>query len=183
MPTETNRVDAVAQATVPVTFDFGYGDPDLPAISSGNTAAATFATSEATPGVWDIGPTPAGGPFGDTGARQGTVSTAMIAHTLGFDTNTSSSTGDIWQQTVDPNAANYTPLTLQPGQTGTMTLTITPSGRSGKVVRGTLYVDVFNSALRHRRRGRRGALRVLDQVTLRRARAERERPELRLVTC
>ncbi len=147
MPTETNRVDAVARATVPVTFDFGYGDPDLPAISHGNTAAATFATSEATPGVWDIGPTPAGGPFGDAGAPTGTVSTAMIAHTLGFDTNTSSSTGDIWQKTVDPNAASYTPLTLQPGQTGTMTLTITPSGRSGRVVRGMLYVDVFGLQL------------------------------------
>ena len=81
-----------------------------------------------------------------------------------------------------PERADYTPLTLQPGQTGTMTLTITPSGRSGKVVRGTLYVDVFNARAGHRRRGRRGALRVLDQVTPRRARAERERPELRLVT-
>ncbi len=146
MPTETTRVDAVAQATAPVTFDFGFGDPDLPAISDGNTAAATFATRGATPGLWDIAPTPAGGPFGDAGAQKGTVSTAMIAHTLGFDTNTSSSTGDIWQQTVDPNAADYTPLTLQPGQKGTMTLTITPSGRSGKVVRGTLYVDVFSLA-------------------------------------
>ena len=27
-----------------------------------------------------------------------------------------------------------------------MTLTITPSGRSGKVVSGTLYVDVFSLA-------------------------------------
>ena len=59
MPTETNRVDAVAQATVPVTFDFGYGDPDLPAISSGNTAAATFATSEADAGVVASGHAPA----------------------------------------------------------------------------------------------------------------------------
>ena len=37
MPTQTNEVDAVAQATEPVTFDWGYGDPDLPAISSGNS--------------------------------------------------------------------------------------------------------------------------------------------------
>ena len=63
MPTQTNEVDAVAQASEPVTFDWGYGDPDLPAISSGNTASATFKTPEATPGVWFIGPTPAGGPF------------------------------------------------------------------------------------------------------------------------
>jgi Subtilase family len=148
VPTQTNTIDAVAQASEPVTFDFGpeFGDPDLPAISSGNSAAATFATRAATPELWDIAPTTVG-PFGDTGAAKGTVSTAMIAHTLGFDTNTSSSTGDIWQQAVDPNAADFTPLTLQPGQKGTMTLTITPSGRSGKVVRGTLYVDVFGLQL------------------------------------
>jgi hypothetical protein len=105
MPTETNRVDAVAQATEPVTFDFGFSDPDLAAISSGDTASATFTTSEASPGNWFIGPTPAGGPFGDAGAPTGTVSTALIAHTLGFDLNTSSSTGDLWQETVDPKRA------------------------------------------------------------------------------
>ncbi len=147
MPTETNQVDAVAQATEPVTFDFGYGDPDLPAISAGDTASATFRTQEASPGVWFIGPTPAGGPFGDAGAPKGTVSTALIAHTLGFDLNTSSSTGDIWQQTVDPNAPAYNPLVLGPGDHGSMTLTITPSGRAGKVVRGTLFVDVFSLRL------------------------------------
>jgi hypothetical protein len=144
MPTETNQVDAVAQATEPVTFDFGFGDPDLAGISSGNTASASFSTPEATPGGWGIFPTPIG-PF--TGpAPAGTVSTAMIARTRGFDTNTSSDTGDIWQQTVDPNAAEFTPLTLKPGEKGTMTLTITPSGRSGKVVRGILYVDTFTGA-------------------------------------
>jgi hypothetical protein len=147
MPTETNRVDAFAQASEPVTFDFGFGDPDVPAISSGNSAAATFATRAATPGLWEIAPTPARGPFGDAGAPKGTVSTAMIAHTLGFDTNTSSSTGDIWQEAVEPSAADFRPLTLQPGQEGTMTLTITPSGRTGRVVRGTLFVDVFSVQL------------------------------------
>jgi len=147
MPTETNQIDAVAQATEPVTFDFGYGDPDLPAISSGDTASATFRTLEASPGIWFIGPTPAGGPFGDAGAPKGTVSTAMIAHTLGFDLNTTSSTGDVWQQTVDPNAPGFSPLTLGPRQRGTMTLTITPSGRPGTIVRGTLFVDVFSLRL------------------------------------
>ena len=146
MPTQTNQVDAVAQASEPVTFDWGYGDPDLPAISSGNSASATFKTPAASPGVWFIGPTPAGGPF-SAPVPTGTVSTAMLANTRQFDTDTSSSTGDIWQQTVDPNAADFTPLTLGPGQRGTMILTITPSGKKGKVVNGTLYVDVFSGRL------------------------------------
>jgi hypothetical protein len=146
MPTQTNEVAAVAQASEPVTFDWGFGDPDLPAISSGNSASATFKTPEASPGVWFIGPTPAGGPF-SAPVPTGTVSTAMLVNTRQFDTDTSSSTGDIWQQTVDPNAADFTPLTLGPGQRGTMTLTITPSKQKGKVVNGTLYVDVFSGRL------------------------------------
>lgn len=146
MPTQSNRVDAIAQASEPVTFDFGYGDPDLAAIGSGDTAAASFSTPDASPGIWFIGPTPAGGPF-DTAVPTGTVSTALIAHTRGFDLNTNSSTGDIWQETVDPNAPGFTPLTLAPGDHGTMTLTITPSGRKGKIVRGTLFVDVFSGRL------------------------------------
>jgi hypothetical protein len=146
MPTQTNEVDAVAQATEPVTFDWGYGDPDLPAISSGNSASATFKTPEASPGIWFIGPTPAGGPF-SAPVPTGKVSAAMLVNTRQFDTDTSSSTGDIWQQTVDPNAADFTPMTLGPGQRGTMTLTITPSKKKGKVVNGTLYVDVFSGRL------------------------------------
>lgn len=53
VPTETNALDVAAQGSEPVTFDFdfGFGDPDLAAISSGDTAAAHFATREATPGL------------------------------------------------------------------------------------------------------------------------------------
>jgi hypothetical protein len=36
------------------------------------------------------------------------------------------------------------PITLNPGQTGTITVTITPSGDPGTVVRGTLYIDNFD---------------------------------------
>ena len=35
-------------------------------------------------------------------------------------------------------------MTLGPGQSGTITLTITPSGRKGTVVRGFVAVDTFN---------------------------------------
>ena len=58
VPTETNSLDAFAQASEPVTFDFGWGDPDLAAVSSGNSAAAHYASRVATPGLWSIAPDP-----------------------------------------------------------------------------------------------------------------------------
>jgi hypothetical protein len=37
------------------------------------------------------------------------------------------------------------PVTLAPGQSTTITVTITPAGASGSTVRGTLYIDDFNN--------------------------------------
>jgi hypothetical protein len=55
----------------------------------------------------------------------------------------SASSGDVWAFSVDPNAT-YTPLSLGPGQSGTITLTFTPNVPKGTVVRGFLGVDTFN---------------------------------------
>jgi hypothetical protein len=146
VPTETNAVGAFAQASnQPVDFDFGYGDPDIASTGSGDTAEA-FYQGQATPGIWDIAPEPVG-PFGDnTGATPGTISAGLVANTLGFDDqDTTESTGDLEDQTVNPSAAPYTPLTLSPGQSGNMALTITPTGKNGKVVNGTLFVDVYDN--------------------------------------
>jgi hypothetical protein len=38
------------------------------------------------------------------------------------------------------------PLTLQPGQRGTITVTFTPQGKKGDVVRGVIYIDDINSS-------------------------------------
>jgi len=145
MPTQTNRVTAAAQASEPVTFDWGFGDPHLVAVSSGNSAAGQFSAQEATPGVWFIAPAPIG-PFSGP-ATPGTVSTGLLAHTRAFDLDASPSTGDVWKNVVDPNDPGFDLLTVAPGKKGTMTLTITPSGRKGRTVRGTLYVDAFSNAL------------------------------------
>jgi hypothetical protein len=45
---------------------------------------------------------------------------------------------------ADTPPAQTGPLTLNPGQTGTIIVTITPSGTSGSVVHGTLYIDDFD---------------------------------------
>jgi hypothetical protein len=47
----------------------------------------------------------------------------------------------------DLNAPAFNPVTVKPGKTGTLKLTITPSGHPGDVVHGTLYVDAFSSFL------------------------------------
>jgi hypothetical protein len=45
---------------------------------------------------------------------------------------------------VGPAAVSDTPLTLRPGQSGTIMVTITPSGAPGAAVRGTLFIDSFD---------------------------------------
>jgi hypothetical protein len=62
-----------------------------------------------------------------------------------FDANVTASTGDFWAESVDPNAPPFTPLTLTPGQSGTITLTFTPSGRRGHVVRGFIGLDTVSA--------------------------------------
>jgi hypothetical protein len=39
--------------------------------------------------------------------------------------------------------AGFSPVTILPGQTGVITVTITPSGTPGTVVSGNLYVDDY----------------------------------------
>jgi hypothetical protein len=68
-----------------------------------------------------------------------------IADSNPFDTNVTASSGDVWRQSVDATAP-YTPLSLAPGQTGTITLTFSSPGHEGKLVRGFVDVDTFNLA-------------------------------------
>ena len=51
----------------------------------------------------------------------------------------------MWASSVDPAAfSSYAPLTLDPRQSGTITVTFTPSGRRGHTVDGFIGVDTFN---------------------------------------
>ena len=61
-----------------------------------------------------------------------------------FDSAVTSDTGDVWQQAVDPEAAPYTPLTLAPGQAGTINVVFTPNAAPGTVVSGWVAIDTFN---------------------------------------
>ena len=144
VPTNTNALVVGAQGTVPITLEVGwaFGDPDVIGVSSGNNAVAALAAPEVAPGIF-FGVPEATGPF--TTGTNGTVNLAAVANTNPFDSAVTSTSGDAWAQSVNASAP-YTPVTLDPGQTGTITLTITPSAAKGTVVRGFIGVDTLNLA-------------------------------------
>jgi hypothetical protein len=143
MPTEASSVSVSATASLPIMFDYGpnQGDPDL--VSSAGTAPSASYTSPAgnlTNGFWfatpsEIGPYPSGAPTG-------TVSMAMSATFKAFDQSVTSDTGDLELASLDPSTT-FSPVVIQPGQSATINITITPSGSSGTQVNGTLYIDDF----------------------------------------
>ena len=148
VPTQTDTVLGGADATAPILLEmgfdvFGEGDPDLLGQSSGTQAAAAYSAREVANGPWFLAPA-LRGPF--DAPSHGTANVGMLGHTKAFDHDTASSSGDVWQQTVDDGQqpSDYSPLTLQPGQSGKITVTFTPRGRRGDKVRGVLYVDDFS---------------------------------------
>jgi subtilisin family serine protease len=144
VPTGTDAFTVTAQATVPITMDISAanGDPDVLGSSAGGSSVAALGAPEIAPGFFFALPE-ATGPF--TTATTGTVNLAAVANTNPFDPAVSASSGDVWQQSVNAGAP-YTPLSLGPGQTGTITLKITPNAPKGTVVRGFAAVDTFNLA-------------------------------------
>ena len=153
VPTMTHSVSASASSSVPVMFNFGPfpGDPDE-ASSYGRTASALYpldkVVTPVTQGLWFAAPSELG-PYAVQGAAMTTVTTAMSAMTQGFDTSAIPATGDFWKFAVAPLAASasYNLFAVNPGQTRTINLTVTPSAPSGTVVRGMLYIDDFADSL------------------------------------
>jgi hypothetical protein len=145
VPPGTNALGTIAQATLPINMDTSYfsGDPDFGGPSFGNVAVNRLFAPEVAPGPFFALPE-ASNPDGPDGLPPGSkVNLAGLANTYGFNDQVSTSTGDVWEQSVNPNAP-YTPLTLDPGQSGTITVTFTPSGRRGHTVDGFIGVDTFN---------------------------------------
>lgn len=142
VPPGTNVLLVGARATAPITMDvsWAFGDPDVLGFSFGNNSVAALFAPEVAPGFFFALPE-ATGPF--VAPTTATVNLAAVANTYRFDSSVAASSGDVWAQSVDPNAT-YTPLHLAPGQSGTITVTFTPTGPAGTVVRGFLGVDTLN---------------------------------------
>ncbi|MGH9476438.1 MAG: S8 family serine peptidase [Terriglobales bacterium] len=149
VPSETKGLLAQAEATAPIEFDFApyQGDPDLfgapGALDNGFPTASGFyspARGHVQAGLWQVTPAEIG-PFPASGVPAGEVVVGMLASTKAFDPAMSSPTGDFWLQALTGANSLAAPVDLQPGQSTTINVTITPSAPSGTVVKGILYVD------------------------------------------
>lgn len=129
--------------STPIMFDVSpyWGAPDVvsPPSSSGITSV-----SVPNPIASEWAPTPDEvGPFAGPAPSEPYSSSGSV-QTLGFDTAASPSTGDLWYDAVG-GSESLNPLFLNPGQSGTMTVTYTvPTGASGTRWSGTMYVETFD---------------------------------------
>jgi hypothetical protein len=145
VPTNSTAINLQASTTGSRAIQFdsqtASGDPDI-ASTFGTTAAASFAADPVAQGAWDIAPNE----YGPGGAGPGPtepVTTSASVTTSPFDPAVSSPTGDLEADSANPatSLAQFKPITVGPGQTATIPVTITPTGASGSHVSGTLYLD------------------------------------------
>jgi hypothetical protein len=154
VPTETSNLAVTQTSSLPGMFDFSpfNGDPDTASSSSGpgalcsTTESASYSPSggTVTAGLWEGGPTECG-PYSQV-APAGTATISMTAQTKAFDPAVTSAPGDLWLLATNPSGS-FSPVTINPGQTVTINVTITPSAASGTVVSGDLYVDDYASGV------------------------------------
>jgi hypothetical protein len=145
VPTHSTQFQAQATTTgsTPLLFEsqFVGGDPDL-ASTVGTTASLSFSDNPIATGEWDVLPIEYG-TFGTTGPPSESATTSASVVTSPFDTAVSSPTGDLEADSANPatSLGSFAPITVGPGQTATIPVTITPNGASGTTVSGTLYLD------------------------------------------
>jgi hypothetical protein len=140
VPPFSTRLDVEAATTVPIDFATSpdFGAPEVLS-STGNDAIATYTAPDIPASIWscpptEIGPGPATATTYDCGAD---------ATTKAFDPSVTSSTGNIWSA-LENLTPDYAPLTLAPGQSGDITVTIAPGGSPGQSVSGFLAVETFS---------------------------------------
>jgi len=148
VPTQASSASTASTASLPIMFDWGpfQGDPDLSSHNPGSgPLCSTTETASYNPpggtvqnGFWGAAPTECG-PYSGP-APAGTADSAMSVVAKQFDTSVTSTTGDLELAAINP-AASATPVVINPGQSATIDVTITPSAAPGTVVTGTLYVD------------------------------------------
>lgn len=156
VPPGTDRLTAVAASSTPAQLELSgtAGSPDvfgdLKEAQDGSAVSVVkdfgSARQPVVPGFWSsyvqqIGPFPA------AGAPSGTSTITADAHTLAFDPALTSSTNDPFAAAVNASAPPLAPVTVQPGATGSLQVTITPHGRKGSTVHGVLYLVTAPSAL------------------------------------
>jgi hypothetical protein len=139
VPSHTTALHAAVSSPDPLYFDFSwsFGDPDLGS-TTGKTATGSYTAAEVPDGYWGITPALLG-PFGVNPPDNVVGTASMTATTAAFDPAVTAPTGDLWLGSTDADAT-FAPYVVQPGQSVTIPVTITPEGTAGTVVSGTLYI-------------------------------------------
>jgi hypothetical protein len=139
VPSHTTAVKATVSSPASLFFDISYpfGDPDLIS-TQGKTATDSYSAPDIPAGTWSVTPFLVG-PTGSKPAKNVTATVSMTATTAAFDPAVSAPTGDLWLGSTDATAG-FTPYVVNPGQSVTIPVTITPQGSSGSTVSGTIYV-------------------------------------------
>jgi hypothetical protein len=132
-----------ATSTVPITLDTSpaFGTPDVEADSIGNSAVALATASELPASAWSCAPAeqgPFAGPVPST-----TFTCGALAVTNEFAPDVATSAGNFWAD-LELGTSTYNPLVLNPGQSATITVAISPTDAKGTRVKGFLTLESFN---------------------------------------
>ena len=160
VPTHTSSISVKQTSTIPAMTDLSTvtgGDPDvgLSGLSKGSLCAKSVTGSYTpsggwvTSGNWGPGPTECG-PFKALVSANGTATDTLTVKAAAFDTTVTSQTGDLEQLATGVAAGNTAvsnAVELQPGQSATVNVTITPTNAFNVVDSGTLYLDTLQSGV------------------------------------
>jgi len=143
VPTDTSAVQASLTGSAPVTFDTEpfSGDPDLYAVSSGHSASVNYNSGDVVQsGLWLLNPSQFGPYNGEPPAVTASANFSIV--TQAFDPTVDPSTGNMWLVNNGLAApSSFKPVYLQPGQSATIPLTITPTASPGSHVSGFINLD------------------------------------------
>lgn len=148
VPPGTTGLTMTATSGVPAIGELLSGTQGITAVGnlaraqSGSTVSVAKVTEKQDTvqmGIWytDVNEV---GYVGPEGAPTADSTVGLSASTPGFDPDVTSSTGDFWRVATDPNADLGSPVTIQPGQSATITVTITPTAKPGTAVSGVLDI-------------------------------------------
>jgi hypothetical protein len=141
VPPFSTNLEVAAASTVPINFTTSpnFGTPEIGSVTHGTNALITYTAPDIAASVWSCPPTEIGpGPSVSAPFACGAVATTKT-----FDPAVGSSTGNVWSWLEGLTGTPH-PLELQPGQSGDITVTITPGGSVGQVVSGFLAVESFS---------------------------------------
>lgn len=150
VPPGTSQLTVAATSTSPAQVELAgpLGEPDvfgdLGAAQAGHPTSVARVTEaggrhQVARGFWGTFVQQIG-PFTDAGAPAASSTLTATAVTQPLDPSVTSAAGDPYAPGFTGQAPTGTPVVASPGQSGGIKVTITPSGKSGTVVHGVLYL-------------------------------------------